>query len=335
MEAAMSEGVARAFVTGGTGFTGGRLVEILRERGQTVTALARPASRTDGLQRAGAHIVAGDLRKPAEFEAALDGVDVVYHIAAAFREARLSDRDYHEINATATVQLVEAAARHGVKRFVHCSTVGVHGDTGRTRATEESPLNPPDVYCRSKLEGEQGAREAFARLRLDGVVFRPLGMYGPGDLRFLKLFRGIRRGKFYMIGSGETLYQLTYIDDLCDGIIRCGTLPQAVGQTFILGGTEPMTLNTLVAAVAEATGGKLNKLHIPMGPVLAAAVVCEALCKPLGIEPPLYPRRVEFFSKDRAFDFSKARRVLGYAPQVTLREGLTRTAEWYRASGLL
>lgn len=324
-----------AFVTGGSGFTGGHLCAALVRRGARVTALVRRTSSVGALQQLGVQLVVGDLRDRASYEKSLAGCDGVYHVAAAFREARIPDADYTAINVGGTRSLVEAAAEAGVRRFVHCSTVGVHGDTGREPASETAPFDPPDFYCESKAQGEMLARELIARLGLDGVVFRPFGIYGPGDTRFLKLFRGIARGRFVMIGTGDVMYQFSYVDDLCDGILLCGTRPEAVGEVFILGGEPPLTLREVIEEVQRATNGRPPRLRIPMAPVMAAATLCEKLCRPLGIEPPLYPRRVEFFSKHRAFDISKAKRLLGYAPRVPLAEGFARTAAWYREQGLL
>jgi nucleoside-diphosphate-sugar epimerase len=222
-----------------------------------------------------------------------------------------------------------------VRRVVHCSTIGVHGDTGRTPANENSPFAPPDYYCQSKLEGELLARELFRTLGMEGAIFRPVGVYGPGDTRFLKLFQSICRRHFRMIGSGETLYHLTYIEDLCCGIRMCGEHKDAVGEVFILGGEGYVTLNQLVAEIAKVVGGHVPRAHVPLAPVMLAARLCESVCRPLNIEPPLYRRRVEFFSKDRAADISKARRILGYVPQVSLADGLRRTAAWYRERGYL
>jgi nucleoside-diphosphate-sugar epimerase len=324
-----------AFVTGGSGFTGGHLCAALVKRGARVTALVRKTSNTQALEGLGARLVVGDLRDHASFEGSLAGCDTVYHVAAAFREAKIPDTEYTAINVGGTRSLIEAAAHAGVRRVVHCSTVGVHGDTGREPAGEDTPFDPPDFYCESKVEGELLARELFSRLGVEGVVFRPFGIYGPGDTRFLKLFRGIARGRFVMIGSGDVMYQFSFIEDLCDGILLCGTRSEAVGEVFILGGEPPLTLNAVIEEVQRATHGKPPRLRIPMAPVMAAATLCEKLCRPLGIEPPLYPRRVEFFSKHRAFDISKAKRLLGYAPRVSLADGFARTAAWYREQGLL
>ncbi len=325
----------KAFVTGGTGFTGGALCAHLRARGHDVVALARPTSDTGWLRSLGVTIVTGDLRDTASLREGMQGVDAAFNIAAAFREAKLSDQQYHDVNVTGVRNFVEAARSVGVPRVVHCSTIGVHGDTGRTPANEETRFAPPDYYCKSKVEGELLARELFAKYGMQGSVFRPLGIYGPRDTRFLKLFKGLKKGTFVMIGDGETLYHMTYIDDLCAGIELCATHPAAVGEVFILGGDHHVTLNELIASVSRAVGSAGPRMRVPMWPVMTAAHVCEALCRPLGIEPPLYPRRVEWFTKDRAADISKARRVLGYEPRVDLDEGTRRTAQWYSQQRLL
>jgi nucleoside-diphosphate-sugar epimerase len=138
-----------------------------------------------------------------------------------------------------------------------------------------------------------------------------------------------------MIGDGKALYHWVYIDDLVAGILLCGTVDAAVGETFILAGPEYTTLNEVIGIVAEEVGAPPPWLRIPLAPVYLAAAACEAVCKPLNLEPPLHRRRVDFFTKSRAFDIAKARRMLGYAPQVSVREGVARTAAWYRDQGLL
>ena len=331
----MTQTQKQALVTVATGFTGGNLCRHLRDAGHHVRALVRQGRDVSRLENLGVQSVEGDLRDPASLERATEGVDVVYHIAAAFREANLPDQVFFDVNLHGTQNLVRAAAGNGVGRFVHCSTIGVHGDTGRTPATEESPFRAPDVYCESKIQGELAARRLFDELAIPGTVFRPMGIYGPGDTRFLKLFRSIKRGRFVMIGSGETYYQMTYIDDLCRGIMLCGDHPEAVGEVFILSGASHTTLNELVQCVADAVGGRLPNWKVPLAPVMAAARVCDTVCRPLGINPPLYPRRVEFFSKDRAADSSKARKMLGWQLEVDLEGGVRRTAEWYTEKGWL
>jgi nucleoside-diphosphate-sugar epimerase len=123
------------------------------------------------------------------------------------------------------------------------------------------------------------------------------------------------------------------VDDLADGFRLCAVSPQAAGRTFILSGPEVTTLNELVAITAEVAGVAPPRLRLPVWPFWTAGAVCEAICAPLGIEPPIYRRRVDFFTKSRAFDSTRARTEIGYAPAMGLREGIGRTLAWYRQHG--
>jgi nucleoside-diphosphate-sugar epimerase len=265
----------------------------------------------------------------------VQGIERVYHIAAIYRQAGLSAGAYRAVNAVAVNDLIDAAAGAGVRRVVHCSTVGVHGDVEHPPANEDAPLRPGDIYQETKLEGERLAREAAERLGIEVVIARPTGIYGPGDRRLLKLFRGVARRRFPILGSGNIYYHLTYIDDLVEGFRLCGEHPAAAGRTYILAGGEVTTLNELVAIVAQVAGVPPPRLHLPVWPFWMAGALCEAVCGPLGMEPPIYRRRVDFYTKSRAFDISRARAEIGYAPHVGLREGIARTLEWYRRHGWL
>jgi nucleoside-diphosphate-sugar epimerase len=326
----------RVLITGATGFTGGHLARSLAARGHIVSALVRATSPgTADLAAAGVSLAVGDLRDPASLADAAAGVDVVFHIAAVYRQAGLPTDAYRDVNAEAVRQVIEAAAKGGARRVVHCSTVGVHGDVEHPPANEDAPLKPGDVYQETKLEGERLAREAADRLGIEVTIVRPTGIYGPGDRRLLKLFKGVARRRWITLGRGEIYYHLTYIDDLVEGFRLCGEHPAAANRTYILAGGEVTTLNDLVALVAEGAGVPTPTRHLPVWPFWAAGAACEALCGPLGIEPPLYRRRVDFFTKSRAFDITRAHTEIGYAPQVNLREGIRRTLDWYRLHGWL
>ena len=326
---------ASVLVTGATGFTGGHLARHLACSGYQVRALVRDLERAGQLQAQGIELARGDVCDPASLSQAMIGIETVYHIAASFRQENVTRQDMWAVNAQGVQNMLDAAIGAGVKRFVHCSTVGVHGDVRNPPADEETAYGPGDTYQESKTAGEKIARQYMAEGRLPIVVFRPGGIYGPGDRRFLKLFRSIKKRRFVMIGSGKVLYQLVYIDDLVDGIVRCGTADKAIGNVYILTGEAAITLNELVVAIARIVGAPAPRWRVPVTPVYLAGYLCEVMCKPLGIEPPLYRRRVDFFRKDRAFSVEKARRELAYKPAVDLKTGLRRTAEWYEAQGLM
>jgi nucleoside-diphosphate-sugar epimerase len=329
----------KVLVTGATGFTGGHLAQHLAALGDEVKALVRPRSRAkfdaSPLPKHGIVAIDGDLGDAAAVRRAAAGVDVVYHIAATYREAGQPDAAYRAINVDGTRHVLEAARAAGARRVVHCSTGGVHGHIANPPATEDAPFNPGDVYQDTKLEAEQAAREFGKTTGFDVVVARPIGIYGPGDTRFLRMFRGLARGNFPMIGSGKPFYHLTYIDDLVEGFRLCGTVPAATGRTYILAGPRYTTLEQLVTMVARELKVEPPRFHWPVWPFWTAGLLCEMVCVPLGIEPPIFRRRVDFYTKSRAFDTTRARTELGFAPAVDLEDGIKRTADWYRREGLL
>ena len=325
----------KILVTGASGFTGSHLARALLGAGHAVRALVRPASALPGDLAGSVERFDGDLTDPAACREAVRGCKVVYHIAALYRAEGVPAKRFFDVNAGGTRNVLEACeAEGGIERAVHCSTVGVHGHLERVPGDETAPIRPGDVYQRSKLEGELAALEFAADRGLPVSIFRPTGIYGPGDTRLLKFFRLVSKRR-PLIGSGNPHYHLTHIDDLVEGILLCGTHPDAVGETFILGGPEAPTLREWYDVVARILGVKPSGMRLPVWPFLAAGALCEATFKPLGKEPPIHRRSVHFFTHDRWFDTSKARRVLGFEPKIGLEQGMRSTAEWYRENGML
>jgi len=323
------------FVTGGTGFTGSYLVKELTDRGYKVTALVRNPEKRGLLNEKGVRIVTGDISKPETLKGILKNIDTVFNIAALYRQEGVSKDQFFKVNSEGTRKLLEESVKSGVKRFIHCSTVGVQGEIKDPPADENAPYNPGDHYQNSKLAGEKTALEYFNNGKIGGVVVRPVGIYGPGDTRFLKLFHHIYRGSFKMIGRGKVLYHLTYVTDLVEGIILAGENKNINNEIFTLGGNEYIPLDELVSLIAGILDKKVSKIHIPYIPVYIASYFCEILCRPLGIEPPLFRRRLDFFTKDRAFKISKAKKILGYDPKIPLEKGLKYTADSYLKNKLI
>lgn len=322
-------------LTGATGYTGGRLLRALRARGDEVAALARTASITSDLRDSGARVVEGDLADGLALSRLVEGCDAVLHVAAVYRTAGHPDGYYHEINVAGTERLLEAAARSGVHRFVHTSTVGVHGHIEHPPADETTPFAPGDVYQATKAQAEILAL-AFGRKRgLPVTVVRPGAIYGPGETRLLKLFRAIARGRYAIVGSGKPFYHPVYIDDLVDGFLLALERDEAVGEAFIVAGPRYVSQQELAELIARHTQGSVLPFRVPAWPLQLAGTLCEAACVPFGIDPPLHRRRVDFWVKSRAFSIDKARRLLGYAPRVDLDLGIARTAAAYRAAGWL
>jgi nucleoside-diphosphate-sugar epimerase len=330
----MSKESKRVLVTGATGFTGGALARKLVERGDQVIALVRASGNVTDLERIGVELAVGDITDRDAVIAAAADCDVIYHIAAVYRTAGHPDEYYHAVNVGGVQNVIDAARANNVGRTVHCSTIGVHGDIEEIPSDEESSFNPGDIYQITKLAGEQLFAQAI-QTGLNGCIFRPGAIYGPGDMRLLKMFRQIKRGFFPLFGGGKNLYHLSFIDDLTDGIILCAEHPAALGERFILCSDEYGTLKELTGIIADELNVKRPSFSPPVGPLMMAAKVCESLCKPLGIDPPLHTRRVEFFVKSRAFSNAKARKLIGFQPRVSTREGVKKTIAWYQENGYL
>ena len=325
---------ASVLVTGATGFTGGALARELVSEGKKVVAFVRPSSNIEALESLGVECRVVDIKDPKDVVDNFEAFDRVFHIAAAYRSEHSDEDEFRQVNVEGTRNLLEAAKKFGVGRFVHCSTVGVQGEIEDPPAAEDYRFSPGDHYQKSKLDGELLALEYFGQ-GLPGAVVRPVGIYGPGDTRFLKLFRPVSKGRFVMIGSGNVLYHMTYIDDLVQGFLLAAENPDALGEVFTIGGPTFTTLNELVAAIAGACDVPPPRWRIPFAPVFWASVICDRVCKMIGVQPPLYPRRTEFFHLDRAFSIEKARRLLGYDPKFPLERGLELTAEWYKENDLI
>lgn len=322
-------------ITGATGYTGGRVAAALLARGDEVRALARPTSAKADWATSRTSFVEGDLRDAAALRRLCEGVDVVVHVAAVYRTAGHPDSFFHDINVGGTARLLDAAAAAGVKRFVHTSTVGVHGHIANPPADEQSAIAPGDIYQCTKAEADALVLREGPRKGVPVAVVRPGAIYGPGETRLLKLFRAIGRGRYAVVGSGRSFYHPVYIDDLVQGFLLTIDRPEAVGEAFIIAGERYVTQDELAALIARHGGGRVLPFRIPATPIIMAGILCERLCQPFGLEPPLHRRRVEFWTKSRAFSIAKARARLGYAPQMDLPEGIARTAAWYREAGWL
>ncbi len=326
----------KALVTGGTGFTGSHLVRRLLGKGQEVVVLDNQKGLFwDELERQGARMVLGSVADRALLDEAARGCAVVYHLAAAFRKINLPKNVYREINAEGTRNTIEAGLKGGMEKFVYCSTQGVHGHVDHPPGDEQTPIRPEDYYQETKYMGEQVTLEYVAK-GLNATTLRPMAIYGPGDpARFLMLYRQAKKGWFPMFGDGSAFYHPLYIDNFIDAFDLAAEREEARGQTYLIGDDEYFPIKELVRKVGRAMGIDVRIVHLPFRPMWLAALLCEGICLPLGVSPPLFRRRVDWYRQVRAFSIAKARRELGYRPAVAIDEGLGRTYRWYRDNGYL
>lgn len=324
-------------VTGATGYTGAVLTKKLVSLGARVRAIARSSSDLSQFEGMPIEWVRGDVFDEAAIERAIPDVEYVFHVAAAYREAKITDDTYVRVHIQSTKLLAQKLLGSvTLKRFVHVSTVGVHGHIDEPPADESYRFSPGDIYQRTKAEAELWIRDFASSHNFPLTVIRPAAIYGPGDKRLLKVFKMAAKPFFPLFGRGQGLYHLIHVEDLTDIFIRAAVHPAAVGQVFIAGNPAPNRLEDIARSIASELGNsRMAFVRLPAWPLFLAADACEAICKPLGIEPPLYRRRVAFFTKDRSFNTQKLSRLLDFKHSVSSDSGLRDTARWYREHGWL
>jgi nucleoside-diphosphate-sugar epimerase len=327
----------KVLVTGGTGFTGSHLTRRLLSQGHHVVVLDyQPGFFCDELKELGAEICIGSVADRDLVHQVSEGCETIHHLAAAFRNVNLPKQVYWDVNVEGTRYVLEAALKHGAKKVVYCSTCGVHGNVEKIPSNEEATIAPADYYQYTKWEGEQVVPEFLAK-GLKVVILRPAAIYGPGDPgRFSMLFKRSKKGTFLMAGDGETFYHPLYIDNLVDAFELAAASDKGNGEAYLIADEHFYSLNDLVMEVGKAMGINVKIQHIPFWPVWTIALLTEILYKPLvGIDPPLFRRRVDWFRQNRGFDCTKAKNELGYVPKVGISEGLSKTAEWYKQQGII
>jgi nucleoside-diphosphate-sugar epimerase len=326
----------KILVTGATGFTGKALVRRLLDDGHQVVGLDyKEGLKTEELRKWGAEIVIGSVTDKDVVRRCMQGVDVVQHLAAAFREMNVPESYYHEVNVGGTRTMLDVAREVGVRKFVYCSTCGVHGNVDHPPGGEDAPIQPADYYQQTKYEAEPYVLE-YVKQGHKATIIRPAAIYGPGDPeRFYLIFKRAAKGWFPMIGSGKTYYHPLYIDNLVDALVLAMDENKGNGQAYLIADEEYVSIQDLVKRTGRAMGVDVKIRKVPMLPVIALGHVVEKACRPFGIAPPIFPRRVDWYRQNRAFKIDKARTELGYVPRVGLDAGLQRTYEWYKAEHML
>ena len=329
----------RCFVTGGTGFIGGHLVESLVRDGHEVVALARRTSDTSLLNRLGVDIVIGDLLDYESLLKAARGADVAYHLAAYYTFHGKKEL-YWKVNVEGTRNVAKACLESGVGRLVYCSTTEAVGPTPPHPVDESYPPNPTYEYGRSKLAAEGVVRE-FMEKGLEAVVVRPSGVYGPRNIDdvaywFIMLIASKSLLSRVIPGSGETLIQFVHVKDAVQGLRLAGERKEAAGQTYFITEEKPHTYNEVYQMLSDILGIKVKRYHVPGWLAKLAMAPVELACKVAGVENFMYHvSTIQAMLENRAYSIEKAKRELGYRPKYNLRTGMEDTIRWYRENGYI
>jgi len=323
----------KVLITGATGFIGGHLAEALVEEGHEVRALARETSDTSKLKKLDIEVLRGDIRDAA-VQRAIEKCDSVYHLAARTTKDHLSRREYYAHNLQGTKNVAEASRRCGVSRVVYASSVGIYGSLCNSSINENTPPNPDSYYRETKLAGEKEVLRLHREHKLPVVVARLGRIYGPGSLSWIDLCRKIAIGNFRIIGTAENYDHMIYIDDLIEGLRRCGEVKDIEGRTYILNGSEPVQLERMLKMIAHELGVNSSLSRLPATPFRTYHRFNQFIFQSFRIQLPRALYYSLFFS-NHLYDTSKAQKELNYYPKVSLKDGFRRLIKWYRESGLL
>ncbi|MGD9347399.1 MAG: NAD-dependent epimerase/dehydratase family protein [Candidatus Aminicenantes bacterium] len=325
----------RVFVTGASGFIGRALVEACLQRKWHVRVLEHTqAMEKEGIPGTNYGVFRGDITDPASLDGIFEGVDILFHCAAALGASLLSESDFSRINAAGTDNVLNASKEAGVSKVVHFSSAGVLGSVEKGEvAHEDQAPNPQNSYDRSKLEGENIALR-YADEGMDIVIIRPGWVYGPGDRRTFKLIKAIAHRRFCLVTRGDTLQTPVHIHDLVEGATLCAEKGQR-GNIYHIAGREVLAVKDIVTAIASATGKKIPPFSLPLLPVKMAASILERVFALFRKEAPLTRGRLSFFIHPKPLAIQKARRELGYVPKVEFSEGISQTVEWSKAHNWL
>lgn len=324
----------KILITGASGFIGSHLAEQLLEEGAEVRLFVRNSKEIGLRGEERMEKVIGDILELDSILKALNGVDIVFHLAAELRMGLVSADLLTKVNSNGAKNVITACRKKKISKLIFSSSVGVLGDIKKPPASENYPPQPEDDYEISKYQGEKLALKA-AEEGLRVIIIRPAWVYGPRDKRTLKLFRIINKGRMFLIGNGKNLQHPVYVTDVVQSMILASRKEVKNGSTYHIAGDRILTLNELLKLCASNLGSKILPLHFPLFLALLIAWITEPLFKKFNRESPLTKGKLGFFIKNRAYSIRKAEKELGYKPTISLENGLQQTFKWYKEHNML
>ncbi len=320
-------------LTGGNGFVGRHLIRALQQRGDKVRVLSTSKGDTAWLKQHDVTIFRGDVRDPDTLIEPMCGVDAVFHLVAETRKWGPMQRSY-AINVTGTENVCRAALAAGVQRLVHISTFTIYNMRVGRAVTEDDSLMPLDEpYSLTKAQGDKLVQRMIREEHLPAVIIRLGALLGPDDyMNFGRMADRVRAGKSIIVGSGNNAVPFVYITDVVQALLLALDSPRAIGQVYNIGNDQPLTQKQYLSAIAQEFGVTTRHIHIPYSSMYAAAYAAERISTLSGyrIAPVVTRHGIKILGDDSRLSIEKARRELGYVPQVPIREGVQLTSAWYQ-----
>ncbi|HVO73729.1 MAG TPA: NAD(P)-dependent oxidoreductase [Ignavibacteriaceae bacterium] len=315
-------------VTGAGGFIGFHLCNFLVRQGHQVTGIDIHFPERDVELPFSFEDVHGDFRDENLIRKALNGKDIVFHLASAHLKISLEKSEYWDINVHSLGPFLELVKSSGAQKFIHVSSVGIYGNLETWPADEETVCRPQSTYGETKLAGEEVVNKFFMQTGFPVIILRPAWVYGPGCPRTAKLYRTLKKNRFIMIGKGDNLRHPVYIGDMMQAFKLSMENDEAVGETFIIGGEKPITTNELVEGFSKVFNFHGPLLKIPYGAGKLIASLSEKAFAVIKKEPPVSRRTLEFYDTNNAFDIGKAKKYLKFNPEYSFEAGLSESRDW-------
>ncbi|MSR78123.1 MAG: NAD(P)-dependent oxidoreductase [Candidatus Omnitrophica bacterium] len=331
----------RLLIDGVPGWLGNRFLELLAshktEKNYSLRCLAMQGTDVSWMKKIPAlqdiEIFYGDVTQPSTLDKAFEDVDVFFHLVGLIHPRKI--QELYQVNLQGTLNVLEAAQRKGVKRFIHVSSnsvAGIRRDPAQLMK-ESDPPQPYMHYGKSKWMAEKTVLEHQQKGRFETVILRPCWYYGPNQpARQSAFFHMIKKGNPIIFGNGNNLRSMTYLDNLCEAMILVAESSRAVGQTYWIADEQPYSTKEIYETIADLLEVKNYRPRYVPGLTSEVMKAADALVQSLG----LYIKEVHVageMNKNIACSIEKAKRELGYKPTIALREGMRRSIEWCRQHG--
>jgi nucleoside-diphosphate-sugar epimerase len=322
-------------ITGGTGFLGKKLAIKLKSLSYNITVIGRNQEIGQQLEAEKIKFLKIDLKDTETTIAACRNQDYVFH-CAALSSPWGKYQDFYDANVIATQNIIKGCQIHQIKRLIHVSTPSIYFDFSHQLNISENALakTPANAYIQTKLLAEKAINQAHQN-GLPVISIRPRGIFGAGDTAILpRLITASQKTGIPLINRGQSLIDMTYIDNVVEALLLCQTAPDnLLGRTFNITNDQPMYLIDLLKLLSHKLGYSLKLKSIPYPIAYGLAAIMEATSNTIlfGQEPILTRYTVGVLSFSQTLDITAAKTELGYQPQITIEDGLSIFSEWWKS----
>ncbi len=318
----------KILITGANGMIGQHLARRLLKDGHEVTAFIWKSSSLEALKGLqGLDFAYGDVRELDSLKEAINGKDVVFHLAGVVHLPYKEEQTYFDVNVTGTENVLKACAENAsLKKLVHCSSASCYAPNEDT-ISESFPCNSKYPYGKSKLEAEIKITDFAKKHPLPYVIVRPARVYGPGDMTLLPLFRMVKNGTYFHVGKMDSNMMPIHTDDMAEAFVRC--IGAKDGEVYNAAGPEVITTRQFMEAVAKIENKKLPSISVPVSLVKLAAIITENIFGLMRKDPPLSLKKLKFFTVSEKYSTKKIEAELGFVPTIKIEKGLEELYKWY------